>query len=574
LNGGTVTGSATQSNNLTVDPKFLSTTDFHLQSSSPAINTGATLAEVLRDFDGVTRPQGSAYDIGAYEYGGTVATPTPTPTPSGNVFYVSTTGDDSRSCSTAQDPNYPKRTIASGVSCLSAGKTLYIRGGTYNEGLDSNSQTIPTGTSWTNAVTIASYPGETATLRPSGRDTITNLAASYIQYLIFDRLVFDGSGLSGATYESDGRSHNWGHNINSDAHHIRFQNGEIKNVDGVGVAWYGSASGAYSANLEVINSKIYNNRSHGFYISSANNLIAGNDIYSNFGIGVQVYNEDTQSGVNGTIIRNNKIHDNDLIRQWGSALTLNHGQNRQVYNNLIYNNYGGLDVSRSSSNDKIYNNSIVNNQGSVGVFLSTGTSASAIQNNIIWQNSGGTITNNATGSTISNNLTTDPKFLSTIDFHLQSSSSAINTGATLSTVTTDFDGVTRPQGSAYDIGAYEYTGTVPTPDTTAPTLSNITATGITATDATITWTTNENSDSQVVFPTGPCPGGTNCTSPLVSTLTTRTEPLLRQQLRLLLRLAQPSMSQRREAILTPALPLWIQDIRNAILWVPTEPSPV
>ena len=34
-------------------------------------------------------------------------------------------------------------------------------------------------------------------------------------------------------------------------------------------------------------------------------------------------------------------------------------------------------------------------------------------------------------------------------------STAINAGVTLSTVTTDFDGVSRPQGGVYDIRAYE-----------------------------------------------------------------------------------------------------------------------
>jgi len=41
------------------------------------------------------------------------------------------------------------------------------------------------------------------------------------------------------------------------------------------------------------------------------------------------------------------------------------------------------------------------------------------------------------------------------DFHLQPTSPLIRTGATLSQVTNDYDGATRPQG-AYDIGAFQY----------------------------------------------------------------------------------------------------------------------
>lgn len=70
---------------INADPKFVNAAgqDFHLQSSSPAIDHGTTLAAVTTDTDGVMRPQGSAYDIGAYEFGsGTTPTPTATPAPS------------------------------------------------------------------------------------------------------------------------------------------------------------------------------------------------------------------------------------------------------------------------------------------------------------------------------------------------------------------------------------------------------------------------------------------------------------------------------------------------------------
>jgi hypothetical protein len=52
------------------DPKFtnLLAFDFRLDAGSPAIDRGATVADVRVDFAGVARPRGSAFDIGAFEY--------------------------------------------------------------------------------------------------------------------------------------------------------------------------------------------------------------------------------------------------------------------------------------------------------------------------------------------------------------------------------------------------------------------------------------------------------------------------------------------------------------------------
>jgi hypothetical protein len=67
-----------------VNPLFVneSSKDFHLQSTSPCIDKGASVG-VTNDFDGVSRPQGTGYDIGAYEYTSGASTPiiSPTPTP-------------------------------------------------------------------------------------------------------------------------------------------------------------------------------------------------------------------------------------------------------------------------------------------------------------------------------------------------------------------------------------------------------------------------------------------------------------------------------------------------------------
>ena len=55
--------------------------DYHLQASSPAINSGAG-ALYASDYDGKAVPSGGAVDLGAFEYGGTAPPPPgPTPTP-------------------------------------------------------------------------------------------------------------------------------------------------------------------------------------------------------------------------------------------------------------------------------------------------------------------------------------------------------------------------------------------------------------------------------------------------------------------------------------------------------------
>jgi len=70
---GYTTGYGPQPHDLwETDPKFMyfSGGDYHLAPDSPCIDTGSTLAEVMDDFDGNSRPYGAWYDMGSYEYVG------------------------------------------------------------------------------------------------------------------------------------------------------------------------------------------------------------------------------------------------------------------------------------------------------------------------------------------------------------------------------------------------------------------------------------------------------------------------------------------------------------------------
>ncbi len=53
------------------------------------------------------------------------------------------------------------------------------------------------------------------------------------------------------------------------------------------------------------------------------------------------------------------------------------------------------------------------------------------------------------------NLRTDPGFVATGDYHIHSTSAAVDAG-----VTTDIDGDPRPFGSGYDVGADEFSSVI------------------------------------------------------------------------------------------------------------------
>ncbi len=64
-------GTGNDAHSLFIDPKFVNAAggDFHLQSSSPAIDAGDTDRAIIGtlDIDGKPRVQGAAVNIGAYE---------------------------------------------------------------------------------------------------------------------------------------------------------------------------------------------------------------------------------------------------------------------------------------------------------------------------------------------------------------------------------------------------------------------------------------------------------------------------------------------------------------------------
>jgi hypothetical protein len=168
------------------------------------------------------------------------------------------------------------------------------------------------------------------------------------------------------------------------------------------------------------------------------------------------------------------VQNNVLMQVWqGVALHINGSNlsNWTVSNNTIVNvgdsghNSGGpffFDCISGTCDRNIFNNNIfANTQGGScwwevresGATLGTHNS---YQNNLTF-NCGSNIL--VTGNP-QNGVTSDPQFMNYTggpsgDYHLSSTSPAINRGTSVGAPATDKDGVPRPQGSAVDIGAYE-----------------------------------------------------------------------------------------------------------------------
>jgi parallel beta-helix repeat protein len=458
--------SGTLTTNLTTDPGFVNpgAGDFHLTAgASTAIDKGTSLSSVFtNDFGGTARPQGTQWDIGAYEFVSAAPPVCPAnctctqvagqcdPLAQGGTTYYASTGG-SGGCSTNR--NAPS-SFSTGIGCLHAGDALYLRQGTYNVGggLDNPPAGTPSA-----RVTITGDPQDppkSVTIVPhtSGNGVLLE----HTSYVTFNNLRIDCTGTDNSCVK-----------IAVDGHHIRFSNGEIFSQIGVGHSCVLISEGSGAS--EFLNMDIHhcgsNQLDHGFYFAAPNNLVENSRIYNNWCNGIQLYSGDARRSSNN-ILRNNKWFSNNIGVPC-SAIVAGSGDNNLVYNNLAYNNGSGIQVRNGGNNNQVYNNTIVNNTGGDsggGCLMNHADQTNTvIRNNICYQNQDNSIQGNTSGA-IDHNLfaSSNPGFVNSAagDFHLTSSATgAINQGVSISSVfTTDFDNNTRPIGSAWDIGAYEFGG--------------------------------------------------------------------------------------------------------------------
>ncbi len=165
-------------NLLDINPQFVdpASENYHLLSPSPAIDAGYDLGSVVPDdFDGVSRPQGVAYEIGAYEVQSS-GQPTDTPT---ETLVATTPASTSTSMATAthQSTNTPK---ANSTPTRTATFTATATTRPTNTQLASSSPTrtatfTPTDTTRPTSTPVASFtPTRTVTFTSTATHQPTN----------------------------------------------------------------------------------------------------------------------------------------------------------------------------------------------------------------------------------------------------------------------------------------------------------------------------------------------------------------------------------------------------------------
>ena len=262
------------------------------------------------------------------------------------------------------------------------------------------------------------------------------------------------------------------------------------------------------ADYAVIENNIcmYSQQEHGIYFSNSADhpTIRNNICHHNNANGIHM-NGDASMGGDGLItdatVEGNIIYENGAAG--GSGINCDGVADSRIFNNLLYMNHASgislyqIDASAGSYNTKVYNNTVINaSDGRWCLNINTGSYADTVYNNILinlhtWRgsiaidasslpdfcsdynivvdrfsdDSGNTTMSLAQWQALGydlNSLLADP--LDSIftdwpsgDYHLRDNSQAIDAGTDLVSpiVQYDLDGITRPQGTGYDIGAYE-----------------------------------------------------------------------------------------------------------------------
>jgi hypothetical protein len=390
------------------------------------------------------------------------------------TFFVDPTGNDSAAGSATQ----PWRTLQKAANTVRAGDLVIVRAGHY-AGLY-----LTTSGTATDPITFHGEPGAVVdTQNPTTQDGINLEGASYV--------IVEGFTVTGVPRAGIRSVVN---------HHVIIRN----NTGDLNGRW-GILTG-FSDDILIENNVMSRSQAeHGIYVSNSGDrpVIRRNVVFGNRANGIHMNGDVSQGGdgiISGALVEDNTISDNGL--GGGSGINCDGVQSSLFRNNLLYNNHASgislyqIDAAQAARDNQILNNTIVMaNDARWAINIQNASTGNVLRNNILFnqQSFRGSVAISAdslpgfvsdtnvvmdrfsvdggdtriglaawraaTGQDQSSIIATPAALFVNFagnDYHLSVTSPARDAGATLAAVPDDLEGAPRPQGPAWDIGAYEF----------------------------------------------------------------------------------------------------------------------
>jgi parallel beta-helix repeat protein len=395
------------------------------------------------------------------------------------TYYVSPTGNDSNNGSFS----HPFREIRAAIAVITVGDTVLVADGQY-KGFDIDGKNGASKNPITLKATGLNAEIFNTTDRSDNRDTILITSSSFI--------MIDGL----KSYHANRAAMRLDQCNNITICNCTFGNNSV---------WGIFTDFCYTCIIE--NNECFGSGTqHGIYWSNSGDfpVIRHNRLHDNAGCGLHMNGDISMGGdgvISSALVENNVIWNNGV--SGGAGINMDGVQDSIVLNNILYNNHAsGItafwgDGAQGPKNLKIFQNTIDQaSDGRWALLISSTFGSIEVHNNILYNRNLGRgginyasyadVKNTTSDYNIMDKITPDDSTVYTLaqwqamghennsisadpsilfvnaikgDYHLKAGSPAIDSGMTISSVTTDIEGRSRPQGSAYDIGAYEY----PTP---------------------------------------------------------------------------------------------------------------
>ncbi|HDN51460.1 MAG TPA: DUF1565 domain-containing protein, partial [Thermoplasmatales archaeon] len=419
----------------------------------------------------------------------------------GAIYYVATYGNDSNPGTAAQ----PWRTIQHAANVMVAGDTVFVRGGIYHEQVF----TTRSGNVADGYITFSAYPGESVILDGTGvasGNTGFFLSHSYIKLTGMEICNWSDTGMwisnAGHIEISDCEVHHVFYGIGAadgthdftlncvEIHHFDLYgfdaspsggapcyngtfnecvahtgNDPAQNVDGFALG-HGTQHDFVFNRCEVYD--VYD----GFDISARNTTLSRCSAHDCWSGGYKIWQDNITivnslgyhngitnvevdwDGEPGTVtLQNCNFVDAQVYNIWYENAT---GDSLHMYNCILAggDNIGlafeEMDVSNYCGDYNIFHND--NEYRVIAVAYTDEFSMDDVANGG-WANYSGQDLHSLVSYHPESELFTN---LSLWDLHLIGGSMAIDAGTQVNAPSIDYDGIPRPQGNGYDIGAYEY----------------------------------------------------------------------------------------------------------------------